>query len=129
MGAGTRIGRVRGLGSAKHGSKHWLQQRLTAAGNLLLMIWFVVSIFRLPSLDYETVTAWIAQPLVAVPLLLLIVSVFWHMKLGLQVLIEDYVHDEALKIASLLALTFYVVGGGALAAYAVLSIAFGGVAG
>jgi len=128
MGSGTGIGRVRGLGSAKSGAHHWWIQRLTAIGNLLLVLWFVASLLRLPSFDHETVVAWISLPYVAVPLALMVVSVFWHLRIGLQVLIEDYVHDEGLKLASLVALTFYSIGGAALAIFAIFKIAFAGAA-
>ncbi|MGH6781332.1 MAG: succinate dehydrogenase, hydrophobic membrane anchor protein [Sphingomonadaceae bacterium] len=129
MGTGTGIGRVRGYGSAKHGSLHWWHQRLTAAGNLVLVLWFVVSIFRLPALDYVTVTTWLSSPLVAVAFVLLTISVFWHLRIGLQVFIEDYVHDDAYRVAALLALNFYAVGAAALAIFSILKIAFGGVQG
>ena len=129
MGTGTGIGRVRGLGSAKHGSLHWWHQRLTAAGNLVLLLWFVVALLRLPALDYATVTAWIASPFVAVALVLLTISVFWHLRIGLQVFIEDYVHDDASRVGALLILNFYAVGATALAIFSVLKIAFGGVHG
>src|SRR3546814_1071604 len=92
MGTGTGIGRVRGLGSAKAGAHHWWLQRVTAAGNILLLAWFVISLLRLPSLDHDTVVRWIQSPLTVVPLVLLIANVFWHFRLGLQVAIEDYVH-------------------------------------
>ncbi|MBU3079181.1 succinate dehydrogenase, hydrophobic membrane anchor protein [Sphingomonas quercus] len=128
MGTGTGIGRVRGLGSARHGVSHWLLQRLTACGNLLLVIWFLVSLLRLPALDYATVTAWIASPLVAVPLILLTISVFWHLRIGLQVFIEDYVHEDGGKIALLVLLTFYAIGGAALAIFAIVRIALSGAA-
>ncbi|MFS0735952.1 succinate dehydrogenase, hydrophobic membrane anchor protein [Sphingomonas sp. 1P06PA] len=129
MGTGTGIGRVRGLGSARHGSKHWLQQRMTAVGNLLLVLWFVVSLVRLPSLDHDAVVTWLSSPLAAVPLILLTVSVFWHLKIGLQVFIEDYVHDEGLKFAAVIALNFYAVGSAALAIFSIAKIAFAGVQG
>lgn len=128
MGTGTGIGRVRGLGSAKSGAHHWWHQRVTAAANVLLMIWFVVSLLRLPSFDYEVVALWLASPFVAVPLALLVISVFYHFKLGLQVFIEDYVHDDALKVAALLLLNFYTIGGGALALFSILKVAVGGAA-
>jgi succinate dehydrogenase / fumarate reductase membrane anchor subunit len=127
MGSGTGIGRVRGLGSAKHGSMHWWRQRVTAVSNLLLVTWFLVSLFRLPSLDHETVTAWIGQPLVAVPLVLLTISVFYHFRLGLQVVVEDYIHEEAGKVFFILLLNFYAIAGAALAIFSILKIAFGGV--
>ena len=127
MGTGTGIGRVRGLGSAKHGGLHWWRQRATAAGNLLLVTWFVVSLFRLPMLDHASVVKWIGSPLVAVPLILLTISVFWHFRLGLQILMEDYVHEEGSKVLAIIALNFYAIGGGALAIFSILKIAFGGV--
>ena len=125
MGRATPIGRVRGLGSAKSGALHWWQQRVTAAGNLLLVPWFIASLVRLPALDYATVTAWLRQPVAAVPLLLLIASVFWHFRLGLQVFIEDYLHEEGTKLLAILALNFYAVAGAAVAVFCVLKIALG----
>ncbi len=127
MGNGTGIGRVRGLGSAKHGSKHWIDQRFTALGNLLLTSWLVVSLLRLPNFEYETLAAWLAQPSVAVPMMLMLVSIFAHVKLGLQVLIEDYVHDEGNKLAALTLLNFYVIGAGAFGLFMVAKHAFAGV--
>ena len=127
MGTGTGIGRVRGLGSAKHGSQHWWRSRVTAAGNLLLVTWFVISIFTLPHLDYEGVVKWLSSPLVAVPLVLLTASVFTHLRLGLQVLMEDYVHEEAGKVFFTLLLNLYAIGGAALAIFSILKIAFAGV--
>ena len=91
MGAGTDLGRVRGLGSAKDGARHWWLQRVTAIANLVLMLWFVFSLVRLPSLDYASVTLWLRQPVAAVPMLLLIVTVFWHLRLGMQVLMLWFV--------------------------------------
>jgi len=116
---------VRGLGSAKSGVHHWWMQRVTAVGNVVLMLWFIMSLILLPSLSHSSVIAWIAQPVVAIPLLLLILSVFWHFRLGVQVMIEDYIHAEGTKMLALLALKFYVVAAGATAVFAVLSIAFG----
>ncbi len=121
----TGLKRVRGLGSARSGVHHWWLQRLTAAGNLLLMAWFVASLLLLPGLDHGSVVAWIGQPLVAVPLLLLTLSVFWHARLGVQVVIEDYLHAKGSKLMALLALNFFILGAGALAIFAVLRIAFG----
>lgn len=126
MGTGTEIGRVRGLGSAKSGAHHWWLQRVTATGNLLLLPWFVISLIRLPALDYETVVKWMQSPLVSVPLVLLTVNVFWHFRLGLQVFIEDYLHDHGSRVAALVALNFYAVGGAALAIFSILKIAFTG---
>ncbi|MBV8973313.1 MAG: succinate dehydrogenase, hydrophobic membrane anchor protein [Sphingomonadaceae bacterium] len=125
MGTGTELGRVRGLGSAKSGVGHWWHQRVTAIGNLALMLWFVFSLVRLPALDYPTVILWLRQPVAAIPMLLLIVSVFYHFRLGVQVFIEDYLHEEGGKLAALLALNFYALGGAAAAVFCVFKIALG----
>ena len=126
MGNGTSIGRVRGLGSAKSGAHHWILQRFTAVGNLLLVLWLIFSILQMPGLDYESVVGWLSQPLVAVPMALMLVSIFGHLKLGLQVLIEDYVHDDALKFVAIMLLNFYAIGGAALGIFAIAKIAFTG---
>ena len=126
MGTGTGLGRVRGLGSAKHGGAHWVMHRMTAVGNLLLLPWLLISLVRLPTYDYTTVTTWLAQPMAAVPMMLLVISVFWHFRIGLQVVIEDYVHEEGTKFASLTALTFYTLGTAAFALFAIAKIALTG---
>lgn len=124
MAKGTPVGRVRGLGSAKSGAHHWWLERLTSISTLLLFVWFLVSLLRLPALDHGTVNEWLSSPLAAVPMLLLIVSTFWHLKLGMQVVIEDYVHEEGMKLFSITLLNFLAIGAGALAFFAVLKIAF-----
>lgn len=126
MGSGTGIGRVRGLGSARSGTHHWIVQRFTAIGNLVLVLWLVGSLVMLPAHDYAAITGWLAQPIVAVPMMLMIVSVFKHLRLGLQVLIEDYVHDDGLKFAAVTLLNFYVIGAAALGLFSVAKIAFTG---
>ena len=127
MGSGTNIGRVRGLGSARSGAHHWWLERLTSVSTLVLFAWFLVALLRLPALDHETVVRWLATPIAAVPMLLLIVSTFWHLQLGLRVVVEDYVHGEGQKVLSLILINFLSIAGGALAFFAVLKIAFGGV--
>jgi len=110
MGEGTDLGRVRGLGSAHHGSHHWLLQRYTAAGNLLTVLFLAVSFVALPDLTYPTVHAWLGRPLPALAIALLVVSVFWHARLGLQVLVEDYVHGAS-RFAAILLLNLAVFAG------------------
>ena len=120
------IGRVTGLGTAKEGVGHWWSQRVTSVALLLLGLWFVASLLRMPNFGHELVTTWIAMPLNAVLLLLLIGTLVYHSQLGVQVVVEDYVHHHGLKIATMLLLTFTHVVVAALAIFAVLRIAFGG---
>jgi succinate dehydrogenase / fumarate reductase, membrane anchor subunit len=123
MGSGTGIGRVRGLGSAKQGSGHWWLQRVTAVGNIMLMLWFILSLLLLPSLDRKVVISWLASPLSSVLMILLVINVFWHFRLGLQVIIEDYVHGGMrLVTMAILHLWTFIMGGFAL--YAIFKIAF-----
>ncbi|MPT48910.1 MAG: succinate dehydrogenase, hydrophobic membrane anchor protein [Sphingobium sp.] len=126
MGNGTPVGRVRGLGSAKAGAHHWIIQRFTAVGNILLVLWMIFSLLQLPGLDYASVTSWLSQPLVAVPMMLMLVSIFWHLKIGFQVLIEDYIHEDGLKFAVLILLNFYAIGGAAMGIFSIAKIAFTG---
>jgi succinate dehydrogenase / fumarate reductase membrane anchor subunit len=123
MGNGTELGRVRGLGSANEGSHHWWHQRLTAGANLFLMLWLILSIARLPNYDYATLHDWMASAWAAIPMILLIASVFYHFRLGLQVAIEDYVHGAA-RVAAMFALTFFTITAAAIAIFSILRIAF-----
>jgi len=128
MGNGTSIGKVRGLGSSHHGPHHWLTARVTAIGNLILMTWLIVSLVLLNDYSYASVSGWLAKPIAAVPMILLVVSVFYHAKLGLQVLIEDYIHEPGSKFALLSALNLAAIGGGAFAIFSVASLALTGAA-
>lgn len=125
MGNGTSIGRVRGLGSAKSGAHHWLVQRFTAVGNLLLLIWLGVSILLMPDLSFGTVSEWIKLPIPATAMVLLIVSTFWHARLGMQVMMEDYVHDHGNKVAAIVALNLVAFAGAAFGVFCVLRLALG----
>ncbi len=120
----TPLGRVRGLGSAKDGTHHWWMQRVTAVALILLTVWFVASLVALVGADYAVVRDWIGNPVVAVLLSLFIGTSLYHFKLGLQVVIEDYIHHEGLKIAAQLAVTFFSVVVAAVSIFAVLKIAF-----
>lgn len=126
MGNGTSIGRVRGLGSAHGGAHHWLIQRFTAIGNLLLMAWFIVSVLLLPDLSYATAYDWLSAPVPATAMALLAISTFWHARLGMQVMIEDYVHDPANKFAAIAALNLVAFAGGAFALFCIIRLALGG---
>ena len=125
MGNGTQIGRVRGLGSAKEGAHHWLKHRITAGANLLLMTWFMISIARLPAYDHASAVKWMSSTWVAIPLVLLVISVFSHFRMGLQTVIEDYQSNES-RVALLLLLNLFTVGTAATAIFSILKIAFTG---
>jgi succinate dehydrogenase / fumarate reductase membrane anchor subunit len=123
MGSGTELGRVRGLGSSNEGAHHWWHQRLTAGGNLVLMLWLFASLARLPQHDYATLVLWLGSPLAAIPMILLVASTFYHFRLGLQVLIEDYQHG-AMRVALMVLLTFFTLGAATIAIFSILKIAF-----
>lgn len=126
MRSGTGIAQVRGLGPARKGPKGWIVQRTTAFAQLFLLPWLLVSLLRMGPVTHRAMLDWLASPVNAVLLMLLVVSVFTHLRLGLTELVEDYVHEEALKIASLLIVNFYAIGGGALALFSIARIAFTG---
>ncbi len=122
----TSLGRVRGLGSAKEGTAHWWAQRLTAVALVPLVLWFAVSLVILSGADHSAVVGWLQNPASAVLMLLLIVAVFHHAQLGMQMVIEDYVHTEWLKMTLVTAIKFAAVAFGVGAAFSVLKIALGG---
>ncbi|MET3439071.1 succinate dehydrogenase, hydrophobic membrane anchor protein [Sphingomonas sp. 1185] len=127
MRSGTAIGRVRGLGSAKSGTHHWLNQRLTAGSNFLLVVWLLISILRQPSFDYASVHLWLTNPWAAIPMAMLVASIFYHMRLGLQVVIEDYEQDQN-RVALLVVMNLFVFTIAAIAIFSILKIAFGAAA-
>ncbi|KTW11117.1 succinate dehydrogenase, hydrophobic membrane anchor protein [Sphingomonas sanguinis] len=127
MRSGTAIGRVRGLGSAKSGTHHWLNQRLTAGSNFLLVAWLLISILRQPSFDYTAMHLWLANSWAAIPMVLLVASIFYHMRLGLQVVIEDYEQDQN-RVALLVVMNLFVFTTAAVAIFSILKIAFGAAA-
>lgn len=122
------IRRVTGLGAAKDGVSHWWAQRVSSVALVVLTPWFVASLLRFADFRHDAVSAWIGSPLNAVLLALLVVTAVYHSKLGVQVVIEDYVPHHGVKIASLLIVDFIHVALGALGVFCVLRVAFGGAA-
>lgn len=120
----TELGRVRGYGSAHEGVHHWWHQKLTAGTNLLLMVWLLASIAMLPAYDYATVRLWLGSAWAAIPMLLLIVSITYHFRLGLQVAIEDYARMQSRFVAIVL-LNVYAAAIAGVAIFSILKIAFG----
>lgn len=96
------LGRARGLGSARAGSHHWWMQRLTAIALVPLTLWFIFSVIHLAGATHQAVVEWLASPLTMGLMLALIVATFHHLQLGVQVVIEDYVHDERAKLTAVL---------------------------
>ncbi len=121
----TPLRQARGLGSARTGAHHWWLERLTSVATLLLLVWFVVSLWRLPGYDHDTIVQWLGSPLAAVPMVLLILSTFWHARMGLIVVIEDYEHGGS-RLLLVTLVNFLAVLGAALAIFAVLKIALAG---
>ena len=120
------LARARGLGSAKDGTHHWWVQRLTAAALVPLAVWFVASLVMLTAAGYEDVGAWMSGPVAMTLLILFIVVGLHHAQLGLQVVIEDYVHSEGLRIASIVVVKFLAVVAGLAATIAILKVGLGG---
>jgi succinate dehydrogenase / fumarate reductase, membrane anchor subunit len=122
----TPLSRARGLGSAKQGVHHWWAQRITAVALIPLVAWFAISLIMLSGADYAVVRAWIGSPVVMVLLTLTIVIGLHHGQLGMQEVVEDYVHSEGLKLAVIVLLRFTAVFFGLAAIVAILRIGFGG---
>lgn len=121
----TPLKKVRYLGSAKEGADHFWKQRVTAVANLFLGIFLVWLVVSLLGADYATVKQKLAHPLISVALLGLIVSGTIHMRIGMQTIIEDYVHDEGLKVAALILNTFFAIFIALASIFSVLKLSFG----
>jgi succinate dehydrogenase / fumarate reductase membrane anchor subunit len=124
----TPLGKVRGLGSARHGGEHWLTERVTSIALLFLGTWLIASLLLLPKLDQRTVVEWLHAPSGAVPMALFIISGFRHALDGMKVFVDDYVHESGRNFAINTLLLFVAVGGAALALFALGRIAFAGAA-
>jgi succinate dehydrogenase / fumarate reductase membrane anchor subunit len=125
MGTRSPIARVRGLGAARSGVGHWGRQRLTAISNLLLVLWFIFSAIGLSGAGYAEVRAWLASPISATLMILLVVSICYHARLGLQVVVEDYVHHEPARLATLVAIPLIVTALAVTCIVAVLKVSLG----
>jgi succinate dehydrogenase / fumarate reductase membrane anchor subunit len=121
----TPLGRVLGLGSARSGTEHWWVQRVTAVAGIPLVVFLIGFVMAHIGATRAEVMASLANPLVAILLALTLINLLWHMKLGLQVVIEDYVHTPRNKFAALLLNTFFTVVMGVAALYAILKMSFG----
>jgi succinate dehydrogenase / fumarate reductase membrane anchor subunit len=120
---GTYLGRVRGMGSAKEGVHHWWMQRLTAIALIPLVLWFVASVAMLAGAGHDETVAWLSQPLVAIAVIMLLVATLYHAALGIQVVIEDYIHHEGWKFFWLICMKFVFLVLGVAAVFSVLKLA------
>ncbi|MDF3063869.1 MAG: succinate dehydrogenase, hydrophobic rane anchor protein [Microvirga sp.] len=121
----TPLARVKGLGAAGHGAEHWWIHRMTAVSNIPLIVAFIIIVAGLAFRPWEQAVAIVSRPLVALLLILAVISVTNHMRLGMQIIIEDYVHDKGWKIAAVIANNFYAVAIAVACLWAILKISFG----
>ena len=120
------LGRALGLGSAKAGVAHWWAQRVTAVALIPLVLWFVAALVALTGADRSMVVAWLREPFPAIVTVLLLIAGLYHMSLGIQVVIEDYIHNEATKISAIVLNKLVAFAIAAAGIFAVLRIAFQG---
>ncbi|MGD9508599.1 MAG: succinate dehydrogenase, hydrophobic membrane anchor protein [Geminicoccaceae bacterium] len=117
--------RILAQASARSGVGHWMLERTTSVALVPLTLWFIVSAVSLSGAGYEEVRAWLATPFNTVAMLLTVFAVFWHAQLGAHVIVEDYVHGEGAKVATLMAINFGTVAVGLACIVAVLKVALG----
>lgn len=121
----TPLAKVRGLGSAKEGTHHWWAQRLTSIALVPLSLWFIYSLVSMTTLDYMAAIGWLQTPMTSILLILFVFALFYHAQLGMQVVIEDYVGNEALKITSIILLKFVMLFAGLAGIVAILKVFLG----
>jgi succinate dehydrogenase / fumarate reductase membrane anchor subunit len=121
----TPLGRVRGHGSAKSGTEHFWRQRLTAVANIPLTIAGIIIVVSLLGRNHAAAAQILGSPLIAITMLLFMFSITYHMRLGMQVVIEDYIHGDKLKLTLVMLNTFFTVAVGLAAAFAILKLSFG----
>ncbi|HPF45254.1 MAG: succinate dehydrogenase, hydrophobic membrane anchor protein [Alphaproteobacteria bacterium] len=117
------LGKVRGLGSAKNGTHHWWMQKVTAVALIPLTIWFVSSVVQMTQASYEVVINWMTSPIVTVLMTLFVATGIYHLKLGLQVVIEDYIHSESAKVVLQMTVSFCCIITATAAIFSILKIA------
>ncbi len=122
----TPLARVRGLGSAREGTGHFWKQRLTAIANIPLILFFLGLLVSLNGASFEETRSTLSNPFVALPLILALLSVLYHMRLGMQIIVEDYIQAEGLKLLVLILNTFFAIVVGVVSIFALLKLAFGG---
>jgi succinate dehydrogenase / fumarate reductase membrane anchor subunit len=122
------LGKVKGLGSARSGTHHFLAQRLTALALIPLTIWFCFSLASMAQMDYASFTAWLQSPISASLMILTVVATFYHAYLGLQVVLEDYVSNHATRMISIIVVQFICILVSVIGAVSVIKIAMGGAA-
>ena len=121
----TPLGKVRGLGSAREGGHHWLEERFTSVALLLLSLWLIFSLIMLPDLSLDIVKEWLSSAWGAIPMALLVITAFKHGLDGLKVVVDDYVHDEGTRIGLHYFLTMVAIAGASIALFALARIVFG----
>ena len=122
----TPLSQVKGLGSAKEGTGHFWVQRLTAIALIPLVVWIAFAVARLSSMSQADIHIWLSSPFSAVMMILFLIAAFWHAKLGLQVVIEDYVSDHAIRTVAIIAVTLISFALAVIGVFSVLRIAFTG---
>jgi succinate dehydrogenase membrane anchor subunit len=124
----TPLGKVRGLGSAHEGGRHWLEERFTSVALIVLSLWLIFSLLMLPDLSLVILKEWLSSGWGAIPMTLLVITAFKHGLDGLKVAVDDYVHDEGTRIGLHYFLAMVTIGGASVALFAIAKIVFGAAA-